>query len=396
MIVDKKNNISKGSKNVQVPDQLIEAYDKYTKEHEKDVYDETELVKKHSLDYPFSIVGINKEFKAESKGVSSYKKTWNYGEIHRSIIVNYSKYVKTVIENVNFHVNSHECFGLLGPNGAGKSTILSMLIGLYGPSFGDIYFNGKNMKEISDLTIGYCNQEDILWKELTLREHLEFFLELRGFPSDQIQECATQYIRYCDLEKHQNKKVTTLSGGTKRKLSVLLAVCGYPKNIILDEPTAGMDPCTRRFIWEIIKDIKKREQSSIIMTTHSMEEAENLCDRLTILLNGRLSCIGSPEYLTMTYATNYILDVESHRIDDFHHEYFENTHSILHELPFKYEKQTSNRSKYFISNQGNIEILFETLEDAKNKKFITDYVLTGSSLDDVFLEFVKNANKEDN
>jgi len=391
IILDKKYNILKAKKNVSVPKELKDSYEKYLQEHEQNVYDEAELVRKHYADYPFSVVGINKEFKSESRGVSSYKYTWNYGEVHRSLIANHSKYVKTVIEDVNFRVKSHECFGLLGPNGSGKSTTLNMLIGVYAPSFGDIYFNGKNITSLNDLTVGYCNQNDILWKELTLREHLEFFLELRGFPQEKIQECATQYIRYCELESHQHKRVTALSGGTKRKLSVLLAVCGYPKNIILDEPTAGVDPCTRRFIWNIIDDIKKRTQSSVIMTTHSMEEAEVLCDRLTILLDGHLSCIGSPEYLTMTYAINYILDVETDVLDEFHKTYFENPEAPLHSEEYVMEKQTNNRCKYYLSKSCAIDKVFDYMEQAKSKKLVNDYIFTGTSLDDVFLDFVKNS-----
>lgn len=380
-------------KNNDIPKIICEENEEYLKMHEKDIYDEYFLVKNNFEKFPLSILEINKEFEVKSpKDYCNNKKLWKYGEIHKSLVNSNDKYVKTIIENVTFHINQNECFGLLGPNGAGKSTILNMLTGSLSPTFGNMYYDGKNLINISNLFIGYCNQNDTLWKELTIKEHIKFFLELRGYPSKVLDEYANKYILYSKLENHQHKRINQLSGGTKRKLSVLLAICGYPKYIILDEPTAGMDPYTRRFIWNIIKNVKNKSKSSILMTTHSMEEAEALCNRLTILMNGRLSCIGSPEYLTMTYATNYILDIESDNLDHIYNEIFNNENSVFKDIKCKYKKETNNRCKYYIEKKFNISELFKLLENAKINSKINDYILTESSLDDVFLEFVENNN----
>jgi len=396
VVDEKRNSIRKGGNNV--PEILKKANEEYLSSHEKNVEDEDKLVKNHFNEYPLSILGVNKEFEIKdkiSKNHNNLKRSnWNYGEIHHSLDPRQVNPVKTIIEDVTFHVNCNECFGLLGPNGAGKSTLLNMLTGLTAPTFGNIYYDGKIISDYSDLIIGYCPQEDIFWKELTLREHLEFFLELRGYPEDHIKEYADQYLSYCELEEHQNKKVTQLSGGTKRKLSVLLAVCGYPKYIILDEPTAGMDPHTRRFVWNIIEDIKNKQQSSITMTSHSMEEAEALCDRLTILIDGRLGCIGSPKYLTMTYATDYTLEVESDKLEQFHKSYIESPNSVLNGIKYRVTNETEESYKYYIENKCEVGKLFELLEDAKNKNIISDYILTESSLDKVFIDFVKKSNIE--
>ncbi|OUM60291.1 hypothetical protein PIROE2DRAFT_34199, partial [Piromyces sp. E2] len=209
------------------------------------------------------------------------------------------QFVKTAVIDVNFGVRNHECFGLLGPNGAGKSTTLNTLITAIPQTMGTICYHGDEIQKgkLGKFSMGYCPQQDILWKELTLREHIEFFLNIRGYHSKEAEIYASQYINAAGLEEYQNKRVDKLSGGTKRKLSILIAICGYPKHILLDEPTAGMDPSTRRLIWNIIEQTKRMNDSAIILTTHSMEEAEQLCDRLAILVNGRLNCIGSPEHL---------------------------------------------------------------------------------------------------
>ncbi|KAL6627945.1 P-loop containing nucleoside triphosphate hydrolase protein [Neocallimastix californiae] len=346
--------------------------EKYLKAHEQNVYDEYELTKNNYNNYPISVLNLQKVFKDKSKE-------------------HLQGPYKLVLENISFHIDQNECFGLLGPNGVGKTTTLNILSNSISPDYGDVFYDGTSMKNISNLNIGYCNQNDILWKELTLREHLEFFLELRGYPKKELKRCATQYINYCNLEEHQNKKINHLSGGTKRKLSVLLAVCGYPKYIILDEPTASMDPYTKRFIWDIIKDIKTQRQSSIIMTTHSMEEAKALCDRLTILLNGRLSCIGTPKFLTSTYATNYILDFESDVPSTVHEEIFENPSSLFHKVKYTWERETNTRYKYIIEKKYNIGRLFELLERAKSQNKINDYTITEASLEDIFLDFVNKS-----
>jgi len=369
--LNKKHNSVKYGRNA-ISRNIIEKNEEYLSRNERDTYNEYILVHRNYRYYPISVLNLHKTFKNKSKE----KLEGPY---------------RTILENVTFHVNQSECFGLLGPNGVGKSTILNILTNTIPPSYGHIFYDGLNMNELSALNLGYCSQNDIFWNELTVREHLELVLELRGYPKSVIKDTANQYIFYFDLEDYQHRLMKHINEGIKRKVSFLLAICGYPEHIILDEPTSGMDPYNRHFIWKVIQEIKNKCQSSIILTTHSMDEAETLCDRLAILLNGRLSCIGSPEYLTMNYATNYILDIESDVLDLVHEEIFLNPSSIFHRVKYTYEKETTTRCKYTIERKYNVGKLFEILEKAKNENKINDYTITQSSLEDVFIDFIKKS-----
>ncbi|ORX80541.1 P-loop containing nucleoside triphosphate hydrolase protein [Anaeromyces robustus] len=374
MILDKKYNQMQYTGKSKIPRNIIEKNEKYLKRHEDNVYNEYQLVQNKYSEFPLSVINLHKEFKKDK-----------YNKFEDSY--------KIVLENISFHVNSNECFGVLGQDGSGKSTLINLLTNIILPNYGQIYYHGKNINNISnsDLCIGYYSQKDTLWKELTLREHLEFYLELRGYPKRNsiLKEVINQYINYCNLEPYQNKKIYQLNEGIKNKFSVLLALCGYPKYILLDEPTAGMDLYTKQSIWNMIHDIKNKPQSSLILSTHSMEEAKLLCDRLTILVNGRLSCIGTPEFLTRKYANHYVVDIESDVPYQVHEEIFQNPSSLFHKVKFTIETETENHRKYYIEKKYHVGKLFELLEKAKNENKIKDYSITESSLDDVFLDFVK-------
>ncbi|OUM66058.1 hypothetical protein PIROE2DRAFT_32824, partial [Piromyces sp. E2] len=218
-----------------------------------------------------------------------------------------------VIENVSFHVKENECFGLLGPDGVGKSTIINTLTGITKPTYGDIFYDGKNIKDLTYLNIGYCHERNILWEELTLREHLEFFLTVRGYPTDRIRKEAEHYLRYCHLKRQQHQRISQLHPSLCRKLCILLAICGYPKMVILDEPTRDLNTMVKHDIWKWLKEMKYRQRTaapistenstndntpsstSVLLATHDMEEAEALCDRVTYLHNGIISNIGHPK-----------------------------------------------------------------------------------------------------
>jgi len=259
----KKNQINKKDVH-ELPQETHAIYEKALEEGDDDVKREYEYVKEHRKDLPISTYHLCKEFNVPKRNVSdstegrAIKKNssydYTYGDIHRSV-VSPTKFVKTAVIDVSFGVRNHECFGFLGPNGAGKSTTLNMITATIPQTMGSICYNGVEVRQVKlgEVSLGYCPQHDILWKELTLREHLEFFLSIRGYNSKDAKVYATQYINAAGLEEHQNKRIDHLSGGTKRKLSILIAICGYPERILLDEPTAGMDPSTRRLIWDIVK-----------------------------------------------------------------------------------------------------------------------------------------------
>jgi len=189
------------------------------------------------------------------------------------------KYINRIVDDVTFGVNVGECLGLLGPNGAGKTTSISMITGLLSHTHGKIVYGTKDLIEadLSNLSLGYCAQHDSLWKLLTVKETIQFYLNICGYPKKDIPYYTKALIEACGIEGHTHKKVCEISGGTKRKLSLIIAICSSPSYLILDEPSAGMDPFTRRYMWKLISELKKVRETATILTTHSTEEAEALC-----------------------------------------------------------------------------------------------------------------------
>ncbi|ORX76945.1 P-loop containing nucleoside triphosphate hydrolase protein [Anaeromyces robustus] len=393
---DMKKNQTKKSDIFDIPYITLNKHLKIIEEGDDDIRKEYEYVKANQYELPLSVIHLSKEYKSPVPTNKIKKREImerdpdeiNYGEIHRSRYT--GKFVKTAVVDVNFGVRNHECFGLLGPNGAGKSTTLNTVTSTIPQTTGNICFNGieSHLARLGEISMGYCPQHDILWKELTLREHLELFLSIRGYTPKEAFDYTTQYINALDLNDHQNKRTNDLSGGTKRKLSLLIAICGYPKEILLDEPTAGMDPSTRRFVWNTIKKTKNMNDSAIIMTTHSMEEAENLCDRLAILVNGRLSCIGSPEHIKMKFGESYILELQSKNIKQFQNEIIEKG-NLFGGKKYHLEKTSTDRVKYEVKMTRNLGHIFEVMEECKRKGLVNDYSFNQTSLEQIFIKFAK-------
>ncbi|KAJ0055813.1 hypothetical protein NL108_012856, partial [Boleophthalmus pectinirostris] len=196
-------------------------------------------------------------------------------------------------------VPAAECFGLLGINGAGKTTTFKMLTGDIPITAGEAFLNGYSIRtEMRNVhqNLGYCPQFDAINDLLTGQEHLEFYARLRGVPEKEVAMVAEWGIRKLGLVKYANKPAGTYSGGNKRKLSTAMALIGCPPVIFLDEPTTGMDPKARRFLWDCILSVIK-EGRSVVLTSHSMEECEALCTRMAIMVNGQFKCLGSIQHL---------------------------------------------------------------------------------------------------
>ncbi|ORX48445.1 P-loop containing nucleoside triphosphate hydrolase protein [Piromyces finnis] len=397
LFLDRKLNQTNKSDIYELPSTVLQSYETYlAKEADADVYQEFEYVKAHPAELPLNVCHLSKEYKVSLPGNKTKREEimardpehFNFGEIHKSAIT--GKYVKTAVIDISFGVRNHECFGLLGPNGAGKSTTLNTVTSTIPQTTGKVCFNGveTHLARLGEISMGYCPQNDILWKELTLREHLELFLNIRGYSTKESKEYATQYIHAVGLEDHQTKRADDLSGGTKRKLSLLIAICGYPKQILLDEPSAGMDPSTRRLVWNIIKKTKMMNDSAVIMTTHSMEEAEFLCDRLAILVNGRLSCIGSPEHLKMKFGDSYILEVQSKDTTTFHQQMIENG-KLFGDRAYQMEKSSRDRLKYVVKMTSQIGHVFEAMEGCKEQGLVEDYSFNQTTLEQIFINFAK-------
>lgn len=200
----------------------------------------------------------------------------------------------TAVKGISFYVEPNECFGLLGPNGAGKTSTFKMITGEHAISDGTAYINKYNVitDHLSSIQqFGYCPQFDALLEQLTARETLIMYSRLRGVPPDRLDKTVNTLITLLGIQSFADQKVFGYSGGTKRKLSVAIAMVGYPAVLILDEPSCGLDPGARRQLWNVIKCVQEAE-TAILLTSHSMEECAALCDRLAILVDGSLKCIG--------------------------------------------------------------------------------------------------------
>ncbi|XP_042638708.1 phospholipid-transporting ATPase ABCA7 [Orycteropus afer afer] len=202
-----------------------------------------------------------------------------------------------------------ECFGLLGVNGAGKTSTFRMVTGDMLPSGGEAVLAGHSVARESAAAhrcMGYCPQSDAILQLLTGREHLELFARLRGVPEAQVAQTASAGLARLGLVHYSDRPAGTYSGGNKRKLATAVALVGDPAVVFLDEPTTGMDPRARRFLWNSLLAVV-REGRSVVLTSHSMEECEALCTRLAIMTNGRFRCLGSAQHLKARFGAGHTL-----------------------------------------------------------------------------------------
>ena len=227
------------------------------------------------------------------------------------------------VKKATFGLDYGECFALLGVNGAGKSTTFKSLTRDITPTMGEITVEGFNIQtEFSEARnlIGYCPQHDALFPKLTVEETLKFYALIKGIRTDKISPVIEKAIQDLNLKDHRNKLAGTLSGGNKRKLSVGLALIGNPPIVLLDEPSAGMDPEARRFMWQVVEKISQRDKkSAVIITTHSMEEAEALSTKMGIMVRGGIfRCMGSSQHIKNKYGIGY--EIESKVKKSAYHE----------------------------------------------------------------------------
>ena len=222
----------------------------------------------------------------------------------------------TAVNNLSFGVKNGECFGLLGVNGAGKTTSFRMLTGDEFMSSGTAILNGitLNKDKHNFLTqIGYCPQFDSIIGEMTGREMLTLFARLRGMHPDEIDDEVKHWISEVGIEVYADQKCGTYSGGNKRKLNVAQALVADPPIIFLDEPSSGVDPASRRKLWKVIKSVQRNGQA-IILTSHSMEECDELCGRLGIMVNGQFQCFGPTGYLKQKFGQGFTVLVKLNTI----------------------------------------------------------------------------------
>jgi ABC-2 type transport system ATP-binding protein len=218
---------------------------------------------------------------------------------------------KTALENLTLEVQKGELFGLLGPNGAGKTTAISVLCGLIKPTSGTAKICGydieKDTRKIKEL-LGVCIQETAIYPYLSGKENLELFGNLYNMDKKSIRERSKLLLNKVGLSEDAKRVTAKYSGGMKRRLSLALALIHDPEIAFLDEPTVAMDPQSRHAVWDFIKE-QKAKGKTIILTTHYMEEAEELCDRVGIIDHGKLIALGTPKELVAKGSVKNLEDL---------------------------------------------------------------------------------------
>lgn len=206
---------------------------------------------------------------------------------------------RTVVDNLNLEIGKGEIFGLLGPNGAGKSTTMNMICNLIKPDFGSVEFMGqdfrKNKNKLSD-KLGYIPQHLAIHGNLKAWENVELFTSLYGIKGAELKSRIDESLEYVGLSERRNDYAKTFSGGMKRRLNIACAIGHHPELIIFDEPTVGIDPQSRNFILEKIRESNKNG-ATVIYTSHYMEEVEAICTRIAIMDNGKVIASGTSEEL---------------------------------------------------------------------------------------------------
>ena len=217
----------------------------------------------------------------------------------------------TAVDGVSLQVSKGELFGLLGPNGAGKTTTINILCGLTKPTSGTAKVGGcdvqKETGKVKEL-IGVCLQETAIYPYLTGAENIELFGNLHAMDKETLKKRRDVLLENMGLTGDAKRRTAKYSGGMKRRLSLILALIHDPQIAFLDEPTVAMDPQSRRAVWDFIKELKK-EGKTIILTTHYMEEAEELCDRVGIIDHGKLIALGSPDALISKHKVKNLEEV---------------------------------------------------------------------------------------
>src|SRR5512136_932226 len=214
------------------------------------------------------------------------------------------------VKNLSLAVNEGEVFGFLGPNGAGKTTSINMLCGLLKPDAGRVLIHGQPIAD-GDVNlrarVGVCPQNIVVWERLTCLEQLQFIGEMYGLPGGLARARGTQLLDQLALSEKRNQQARTLSGGMRRRLSLALALVHDPEIVVLDEPEAGLDPQSRLKVRNFIRSLARRK--TIILTTHNMDEAERVADRIAIIDRGELRVLDTPDALKRSVGEGDVLEI---------------------------------------------------------------------------------------
>ena len=294
------------------------------------------------------------------------------------------------VQNLYMGVPAGQIFGLLGPNGAGKTTMISMLVGTETVDSGDAWICDKSIvseEAEARASMGVCPQFDALTEALSAREMLKVFSMIRGVPDEIIPDLVENSIKQMGMVDKASQQCVNYSGGNKRKLSVALSMLASPKVVFLDEPSTGMDPDTRRFMWDLMQKLVTQEDKAFVLTTHSMEEADALCGRIGIMTRGVMRTVGTSTELKARHGTGFIVDLrvsdnaDADAVDDL----------IRSVSPNMTTEPTGLSVKKYEVPQTDTKMgaIFAAILGAQEKLGITDFSVSQTTLEDVFIRFAK-------
>ncbi|CAH2306169.1 ATP-binding cassette sub-family A member 12 [Pelobates cultripes] len=305
------------------------------------------------------------------------------------------------VNNMTVAIPPGECFGLLGVNGAGKTTTFKMLTGDISPSKGNIKVRNQSGSLVDVLgfnqdwsSFGYCPQDDALDDLMTGEEHLYYYARIHGIPEKSIKSVCNRLLHKLRLVQYKDRITANYSCGTRRKLSTALALVGRPSILLLDEPSSGMDPKTKRHLWKIISE-EVRDRCAVVLTSHSMEECEALCTRLAIMVRGKFQCIGSLQHIKNRFGRGFTVkmhlkdsSVSVETITEFMHSRFPNTYLKDHHFTMvEYHVPVS---------AGGVASIFDLIETNKANLHIINFSVSQTTLDEVFINFAQSQATPDN
>ncbi|XP_049760992.1 phospholipid-transporting ATPase ABCA3-like [Elephas maximus indicus] len=303
--------------------------------------------------------------------------------------------IKIAVKNLSLNLFEGQITVLLGQNGAGKSTTLSILSGLYPPTNGEAYINGyaisKDMVHIRK-SLGLCPQQDLLFNYLTVSEHLYFYCLIKGIPRKKRPMEVDHMLSAFNLLEKRDAFSQSLSGGMKRKLSIIIALIGGSKVVILDEPTSGMDPVSRRVTWDLLQQYK--QDRTILLTTHYMDEADVLGDRIAIMVSGTLQCCGSSVFLKQIYGVGYHITM----VKEPHCQVEEISQLIHYHIPTAtLENNVGSELSFILPKEytHRFKVLFTNLEERQKELGIESFGASITTMEEVFLRVSNAADTQD-
>ena len=289
----------------------------------------------------------------------------------------------TAVDSIEFNVEHGEIFGLLGPNGAGKSTLIRMLTTLIEPSSGAAKVNGFDVqKQANDVrkSIGVIPQATTSDLDLSAEENMLIYSKLYGVPRQQRKQRIVELLKAVELEAWADRPVKNLSGGMRRRLEIARGLVHHPKIFFLDEPTTGLDPVSRVSVWEMLSRLKAEQDLTVLLTTHYMDEADKLCDRIAIVDHGKLVALDSPLKLKASIPGENIVEVSFSSIPDGWQEKLKSLPGV--------ENVAAQDSIFRIGSSNGPLTTTALVEAARDAKLtIRSLSVQSTTLDDVFIHY---------